>query len=725
MDKGHIKIALYSLALVALLLVFSLALPITAEEPLDSETELLFQQLAAESQCSKSLNKLIEIETKCLEKTGDQLSKCLEKLAEGKFTKTCEICLDEGTPLANCQCSSDSECPSGHTCNQQGVCEDPNAVVVCGGSCTFGVCPSAFGNTTLYTNGCDTLTNRCVTSRTDAAGASLCPEDAVTGTCTDTTDNDADGLRDCNDPGCCGDSACGNTASICAGTELVSNFNCNDGLDNDGDGNTDCADSGCIGQAGCPESTSAGNCADGFDNDGDGFADCADSGCAGTLGCTCGSICMSTPNQTINCPMGLSCSVTTGTGVCVSASCTESNSAGNCGDGFDNDNDGSIDCADSGCTCTNEIFSNNNCADFQDNDNDGFLDCADNGCFVDAACSTETHLNSNCNDGIDNDADSLSDCADPGCGQATNCQESPANNNCNDNIDNDHDTPIGNSITLRDCHDSGCFGSVGCSTETFFTGTFCNDGFDNDNDGNTDCIDPDCFNDVTCAERDTNCYDGKDNDGDSAVDATDSDCAFFVVENNGNGCIDGIDNDGNGQRDCLDSACTGGAYCQENGFSCFNGLDDDGNGLTDCNDGGCLAGGACTTETGHCVDQIDNDNDGLLDCVDTIDCGSASLCVCTDSDGGGGITGSTVGTFGFTLIGGAPPFQRFDYCDPVGINPATGPLKNIRESDCGFAFSQGHTMYEISPGRGFIDCTQITNPGTGQPFTGCVNGVCV
>ncbi len=51
---------------------------------------------------------------------------------------------------------------------------------------------------------------------------------------------------------------------------------CTDGNDNDNDGLTDCADPSCFGQTGC---TTEAICDDGFDNDGDGLADCADPDC--------------------------------------------------------------------------------------------------------------------------------------------------------------------------------------------------------------------------------------------------------------------------------------------------------------------------------------------------------------------------------------------------------------------------------------------------------------
>ena len=53
----------------------------------------------------------------------------------------------------------------------------------------------------------------------------------------------------------------------------------------------------------------------------------------------------------------------------------------------------------------------------------------------------------------------------------------------------------------------------------------CNDGIDNDGDGDTDCADSDCAGDPACAPAAEICNDGIDNDGDGDTDCADSDCA--------------------------------------------------------------------------------------------------------------------------------------------------------------------------------------------------------
>lgn len=128
--------------------------------------------------------------------------------------------------------------------------------------------------------------------------------------CRDRTDNNNNGLVDCDDPSC-------SPFDVCR--ELTPD-SCADGLDNDKDGLVDCADPGCDALPGvCTEQTIQA-CTDGKDNDGDGMVDCKDSGCR---------------NLDV---------------------CRELSDA-DCSDGQDNDKDGLVDCNDFDCytqpTCCN------------------------------------------------------------------------------------------------------------------------------------------------------------------------------------------------------------------------------------------------------------------------------------------------------------------------------------------------------------------------------------
>lgn len=147
--------------------------------------------------------------------------------------------------------------------------------------------------------------------------------------CSDGTDNDCDGARDCLDDDCFTSPAC--RVEVCY-----------DGLDNDGDGAIDCADNGCLGSPFCAIES---NCSDLIDNDDDGATDCSDPDCA--VLCSNSEICH---------------------------------------DSVDNDADGATDCADSDCSGTLLCAAESSCFDGFDNDNDGYTDCNDPGCASNPNC---------------------------------------------------------------------------------------------------------------------------------------------------------------------------------------------------------------------------------------------------------------------------------------------------------------------------------------------------
>ena len=117
----------------------------------------------------------------------------------------------------------------------------------------------------------------------------------------------------------------------------------------------------------------------------------------------------------------------------------------------------------------------------------------------------------------------------------------------------------------------------------------CNDGIDNDDDGDTDCQDSECSTHSACTPVE-NCSDGIDNDGDELVDCDDDDCP---------------------------------EPCRED---CTGGQDNDGDGLVDCDDPSCARDRACLREI--CGDGVDNDRDIAIDCSDE-DCqGDAAVGIC-------------------------------------------------------------------------------------------------
>jgi len=90
--------------------------------------------------------------------------------------------------------------------------------------------------------------------------------------CQDGSDNDGDGLTDLDDPGCSDE----NDDDESDGTTQ-----CQDGIDNDGDGLTDLDDPGCDSPQDNDESDATSQCQDGIDNDNDGLTDFPeDPGCS-------------------------------------------------------------------------------------------------------------------------------------------------------------------------------------------------------------------------------------------------------------------------------------------------------------------------------------------------------------------------------------------------------------------------------------------------------------
>jgi hypothetical protein len=205
---------------------------------------------------------------------------------------------------------------------------------------------------------------------------------------------------------------------------------------------------------------------------------------------------------------------------------------------------------------------------------------------------------------------------------------------CDDGMDNDRDGDT-------DCDDQECKES----NPEMCVESMCDDDMDNDGDGDTDCDDSDCEDVEPCAE--TQCDDDMDNDGDGDVDCADFDCADkdFCTESN---CTDGIDNEEDGLVDCMDPDCNADPACEET--NCTDDMDNEGDGLVDCMDPDCETDPACQETIcaegtdkeaiDCCSDGIDNEGDGLIDCAD-FDCDGSGACgesMCdddTDNDGDG------------------------------------------------------------------------------------------
>ncbi len=139
---------------------------------------------------------------------------------------------------------------------------------------------------------------------------------------------------------------------------------------------------------------------------------------------------------------------------------------------------------ETGCETDEPCIENSfaTCLDGLDNDNDGTVDCADDDCRVFEFCSESTRKY--CTDGIDNDNDGTADCYDAECKIFEECQENSLTT-CTDGIDNDDDGGL-------DCDDIDCWIVPGTKCGEY-TKSMCNDGIDNDKDGRMDCDDGDCM----------------------------------------------------------------------------------------------------------------------------------------------------------------------------------------------------------------------------------------
>jgi hypothetical protein len=228
--------------------------------------------------------------------------------------------------------------------------------------------------------------------------------------CSDSKDNDGDGLIDLNDPGC---------SNRDDNQESDGTSQCQDGIDNDNDGAIDFpTDFSCSAKTDNDETNPKSQCQDGIDNDNDGAIDLADFSCQN--------------NKQRN---------------------NEANPKAQCQDAVDNDNDGLTDLNDPGCSNrqdNNEGDGTSQCQDGIDNDSDGAIDFP-----ADFSCSAktdndETNPKSQCQDGIDNDNDGAIDLADFSCqnNKQKNDEANPKTQ-CQDTLDNDADG-------LTDLNDPGC-----------------------------------------------------------------------------------------------------------------------------------------------------------------------------------------------------------------------------------------------------------------------------
>jgi len=305
----------------------------------------------------------------------------------------------------------------------------------------------------------------------------------ATENCTDTIDNNCNGLIDAQDPAAVG------CPPVCT--------------DNDGDGYA--IEGGACGAIDCDDTNAAINpgaaetCGDAIDNN-----------CNGAVDENCGPVCTDNDGDTYAVEGG----------ACGPVDCDDTNAAINpgaaevCGDAIDNNCNSAVD-ENCGPVCT-------------DNDGDtyaveggacGPVDCDDTNAAVNPA-ATE-----NCTDGIDNNCNGLVDTQDP------NAIDCPAT--CTDN-DADGYAVEGGTCGAVDCNDNDAAINPG-------TTEFCGDAIDNNCDGQIDegcdasCpdVDGDGYMDAACGGTDCN-------DNDAAINPGATEVCGNGIDENCNGASDDV-----------------------------------------------------------------------------------------------------------------------------------------------------------------------------------------
>jgi hypothetical protein len=293
-----------------------------------------------------------------------------------------------------------------------------------------------------------------------------------------------------------------------------------------------------------------------------------------------------------------------------------------------------------------------------DNDGDGLYDEADSDCQ--AAAETD------CFDGVDNDEDGMTDCADPDCVEASGgtCDTGEAG--------------ICAAGTLA-CSGGAeqCLPDTEPQAEGPAGDATCGDALDNDCDGATDEIDPDC---QLAAE--TDCFDGTDNDDDALGGCADADCDGATGEP--------CQTDQLGLCEAGTSTCVGGAaQCVSDSepqvegpagsASCTDQVDNDCDGFLDDVDPDCQV-----MAEAECFDGLDNDDDGLFDCADP-DCEGVANGGCTTDQPGICAVGSYVCTSGMQVcapdLQAEPEGDAFVNCDDDLDNDCDG-LVDLDDEDC-------------------------------------------
>ncbi len=527
------------------------------------------------------------------------------------------------------------EDPAEVSCDD-GFDNDLDEEVDCADSDCFGVGPCTVENV-CGDNADNDLDGFVDCADSDCAGVDPCGAENTADRCGDRIDNDNDGAIDCADSDCAGLGACGpeNTEALCS-----------DRIDNDGDTETDCEDSECATFLVCMPGqsctlpiaiTTLPYTISGTDFTADFTNNHNFTYSAGGCGTASGSEAVFSIDLAANQRIRIDETVSAFDAVIrildtctdVTPTCLVSSDSPETNLVFTAPADGTYYIVLEAYYATEPdgynftitpLYDNENgrCGDNFDNDNDGKIDCADSDCFGDAAfCTTETI----CGDGFDNDADGAIDCVDSDCASAVNCQGA---NSCSDAlvITSFPFHVSGTDITADFPGNDHTFTGTGCSTANgaeavFVVNLNAGQRIRMDETGTLDSV----IRVISPCDNATTCLLNSDTPETNLVFTAPTDGMYYVI------------------LEAWSATPTSKAYDFtinllpdfETGL-CGNNTDDDGDGRTDCADSDCFGDGSfCTTET-LCVDGEDNDDDGVTDCAD-LDCASASACELSEACG--------------------------------------------------------------------------------------------